>query len=199
MIPEGNPKDDGCRGKGCPLHGESNGGSAFLWVLISDIKQSSSVACGPGHLDFSHSNIRCDAPGHLDFSRGRGDRKDDRTRWPAPPVGPRENPRPARPVDPRENACPFRRSPGKCRRQGDRKDDRTRWPSFRSPPPEDGATERTAARGGMDSPRATERMPAQMVRAPLPPSPGSDAGSRVARNSTQVDETPHGLPGHNLE
>ena len=64
---------------------------------------------------------------------------------------------------------------------------------------EDGATERTAARGGMDSPRATERMPAQMVRAPLPPSPGSDAGSRVARNSTQVDETPHGLPGHNLE
>ena len=68
MIPEGNPKDDGCRGKGCPLHGESNGGSAFLWVLISDIKQSSSVACGPGHLDFSHSNIRCDAPAHLDFS-----------------------------------------------------------------------------------------------------------------------------------
>ena len=69
MIPEGNPKEEGCRGKGCPLHGEGNGGSAFLWVLISDIKQSSSVACGPGHLDFSHSNIRCDAPGHLDFSR----------------------------------------------------------------------------------------------------------------------------------
>ena len=69
MIPEGNPKDEGCRGKGCPLHGEGNGGSAFLWVLISDIKQSSSVACGPGHLGFSHSNIRCDAPGHLDFSR----------------------------------------------------------------------------------------------------------------------------------
>ena len=27
------------------------------------------MACGPGHLGFSHSNIRCDAPGHLDFSR----------------------------------------------------------------------------------------------------------------------------------
>ena len=68
MIPEGNPKEDGCRGKGCPLHGEGNGGSAFLWVLISDIKQSSSVACGPGHLDFSRSVSRGDDPEHLDFS-----------------------------------------------------------------------------------------------------------------------------------
>ena len=55
-----------------PLHGEGNGGSAFLWVLISEIKQSSSVACAPGHLDFSRSDTRGGDPEHLDFSHSDG-------------------------------------------------------------------------------------------------------------------------------